>query len=167
MPKKNNATKPSPRASASAENEKPSAAKREPHARAKKPRSKHHAKPHRQKSAPSHARPASPKTRRRPTRVRIGEALRTHGLDEHVVAANYAQMAEKFGKDGASVTAADKIRFDLLKECSRQIEASNDAEQKAAKEKEAQRAPSPDAPVIVQLVHNVERPERPTPDPAV
>ena len=74
-------------------------------------------------------------------------------------------MAEKFGRNGATVTAADKLRFDLLKECSRQIEASHDAQQKAAKEKEAARAPSPDAPVIVQLVHSVERPERAAPDP--
>ncbi len=165
MPKKNNATKPSPRESASAANETPPAAKRKPHARAKKPRNKHHAKPPRQKSAPSQARPASPKTRRRPTRVRIGEALRKHGLDEHVVAGKFVHVVKKLTGKDAKASGVDKLLVDVLKECSRQIEASNDAAQKAAKEKEAARAPSPDAPVIVQLVHSVERPDRPAPEP--
>jgi len=100
--------------------------------------------------------------------VRIGEALRTQGFDEHTVAGNYVQLAEKLSKDEGNASGVDKLRFDVLKEFSRQLESATEAEQKAAKEKEAARAPSPDAPVIVQLVHSVERPERldrPAPDP--
>lgn len=64
-------------------------------------------------------------------------------------------MAEKLAKDGAKVTAADKLLFDLQKECTRQLEAATEAEQKA------ERAGSRDVPVIVHLVHNVPRPARP------
>jgi hypothetical protein len=63
-------------------------------------------------------------------------------------------MAEKLSKDGAKVTAADKLLFDLQKECTRQLEAATEAEQKA------ERTGSPDVPVIVQLIHNVPRPDR-------
>ena len=93
--------------------------------------------------------------------MRIGEALRKHGLDEHVVAGKFVHVVKKLTGKEAKASGVDKLLVDVLKECSRQIEASNDAAQKAAKEKEAARAPSPDAPVIVQLVHSVERPDRP------
>jgi hypothetical protein len=64
-------------------------------------------------------------------------------------------MAEKLAKEGAKVTAADKLLFDLQKECTRQLEAATEAEQKA------ERAGSREVPVIVHLVHNVPRPARP------
>ena len=72
-------------------------------------------------------------------------------------------MAQKLAQDGAKVTAADKLLFDLQKECTRQLEATAEAEQKAAQQ--AERSASPDAPVIVHLVHNIPRPDRAPPDP--
>jgi len=83
----------------------------------------------------------------------MGEALRRQGLDEHAVAGTYAHVVEKLKKGGNEAASVEKLLVDVLKECSRQLEA------------EAQRAaePSADAPTIVQLVHAVERPSRPAP----
>jgi hypothetical protein len=77
--------------------------------------------------------------------VPIGEALRKHGLDEHTVAEKYAKVVGRLDKDPTDVASGDKLLVDILKEFSRQFEASQ---------------PASEGAVQVQLVHNVERPVR-------
>jgi hypothetical protein len=78
-----------------------------------------------------------------------------HGLDEHAIAKKYVHVVRKLSGSTPDPGGVHKLLVDTLKECSRQIEASNPPP----------RAPNPDAPVIVQLVHSVARPTRPQPPP--
>lgn len=97
------------------------------------------------------ATPAAPaektpkRRRRRGKRLPIGEALRKHGLDEHTVAERYANVVFRLDKDPTDVASGDKLLVDILKECTKHMEASQ---------------PSGERSVQVQLVHNVERPVR-------
>lgn len=93
----------------------------------------------------------SPRRRRPRKRVRIGEALRSEGLDEHAVAETYAQEVEKLKSKRKSDGGTEKLLFDIMKECSRHLESSRPTERSGAG----------DTPVTVQLVHVVPRPERP------
>ncbi|MFY9692042.1 MAG: hypothetical protein WA369_03620 [Candidatus Acidiferrales bacterium] len=81
-------------------------------------------------------------------RVHIGEALRREGLDERKVAERYANVVSRLEKDPANVGSGDKLLVEILKECTRQIEAAQ---------------PVGDGGIQVQLVHNVERPARANP----
>jgi hypothetical protein len=83
--------------------------------------------------------------RRRRKRVPIGEALRKHGLDEHTIAGTYVHVVDNLKKNPTKAGSGDKLLVDILKECSRQIEAVQ---------------PVADGAIQVQLVHNVERPVR-------
>jgi hypothetical protein len=94
---------------------------------------------------------ASPRRRRRRKRVRIGDALRREGLDEHAVAKTYAQRVEKLKNKSNSDLGTEKLLVDIMKECSRHLESSRPTERSGAG----------DTPVTVQLVHAVPRPERP------
>ncbi len=85
----------------------------------------------------------------------MGEALRREGLDEHVVAGKWVHVVEKLTRPKAGAGGVEKILVDVLKECSRQLEAES---QQACERSGA------DAPVIVQLVHKVERPARTQPE---
>ncbi len=85
-------------------------------------------------------------------RVSIGEALRQHGVDEHVVAENYVHVLGKLTAENPDSGGVQKLLVDLLKEFSRQIEASQPPARASA-----------DAPVIVQLVHSIARPTRALP----
>ena len=79
-------------------------------------------------------------------RVRLGEALRKQGIDEHAVAATYADVVEKLlGKTHESDNV-EKLLVDILKECSKHLE--EDAKAVGS------------SPVRVTLVHNVARPQR-------
>jgi len=78
----------------------------------------------------------------------IGQALRTHGLDEHKIADTYVHVVGKLTGGEETAGAVEKLLVDVLKECSKQIEMAQ----------ESQRGPA--GPTIVQLVHNVPRPER-------
>jgi hypothetical protein len=89
--------------------------------------------------------------RRRRKRVRIGDALRREGLDEHTVAETYAREVEKLKNKRKSDGGTGKLLFDIMKECSRHLESSRPTERSGAG----------DTPVTVQLVHVVPRPERP------
>ncbi len=91
--------------------------------------------------------------------MRIGEALRTHGFDEDTVAGKYVEVLGKLSGPNPKAGGVQKLLVDVLKECSRQLESATEAQQEA--EKEGERAASPDAPVIVHLVHTVPRPDRP------
>ena len=86
--------------------------------------------------------------------ILIGQALRRQGFDEYVAAAEYISLAEALSADNAKVSPARKMRFDVLKELTRQLEAAQKAERTSAE------AAAADAPVMVQLVHAVPRPER-------
>lgn len=80
--------------------------------------------------------------------MHIGEALRREGLDERKVAERYANVVSRLEKDPANVGSGDKLLVEILKECTRQIEAAQ---------------PVGDGGIQVQLVHNVERPARANP----
>ncbi|HEX4002299.1 MAG TPA: hypothetical protein VHX36_06595 [Candidatus Acidoferrales bacterium] len=80
-------------------------------------------------------------------RVPIGEALRKQGLDEHTIAGTYAQVLDNL-KGTKKAGSNEKLLVEILKECSRQIEAAQPVGEKS---------------VQVQLVHNVERPARTNP----
>ena len=77
--------------------------------------------------------------------MQMGEALRREGLDEHMVAARYANVVSRLEKDPGDVASGDKLLVEILKECSRQMEATQ---------------PPGEGAVQVQLVHKVERPAR-------
>jgi hypothetical protein len=80
----------------------------------------------------------------------IGEALRKQGIDEHVIASNYVHVVGDLTGNRPKAGTVQKLLVDVLKECSRQVEAA----------RESERAARGDAPVIVQLVHDVPRPDR-------
>ena len=84
--------------------------------------------------------------------MRIGDALRREGLDEHAVAETYAQQVERLKNKGKSDGGTGKLLFDIMKECARHLESSRPTERSGAG----------DTPVTVQLVHVVPRPERPS-----
>ena len=79
----------------------------------------------------------------------MGEALRKQGLDEHTVAERYANVVSRLEKNPKDVGSGDKLLVEILKECTRQIEAAQ---------------PASDGTVQVRLVHNVERPARKSAD---
>jgi hypothetical protein len=83
-------------------------------------------------------------------RIPIGEALRERGLDEYTIADTYVHVVGKLTAGKSDSGGVQKLLVDVLKECSRQIEASQPP----------MRSANPDAPVIVQLVHTVTRPVR-------
>jgi hypothetical protein len=74
----------------------------------------------------------------------IGEALRKHGLDEHTIAGAYVEVVDNL-KGPRKAGSNEKLLVEVLKECTRQIEAAQ---------------PVGDGAIQVQLVHNVERPAR-------
>lgn len=84
----------------------------------------------------------------------MGQALRKQGFDEHVAASEYIALAQMLAEPGAKVTPANKARLDVLKECTRHLENAQKAE------RSAEEAAVADAPVMVQLVHAVPRPDR-------
>lgn len=86
-------------------------------------------------------------------RIAIGEALRERGLDEYTIADTYVHVVGKLTAGKSDSGGVQKLLVDVLKECSRQIEASQPP----------MRSANPDAPVIVQLVHTVTRPVRALP----
>ncbi|MGO9590519.1 MAG: hypothetical protein ACLP3K_10805 [Candidatus Acidiferrales bacterium] len=77
----------------------------------------------------------------------MGEALRREGLDEHTIAGTYAQVVDNL-KGTKKAGSNEKLLVEILKECTRQIEAAQ---------------PVGEGSIQVQLVHNVERPARANP----
>jgi len=82
-------------------------------------------------------------------RIPIGEALRQCGLDEYAIAKTYVHVMSQLTTKNPDGGVVAKLLVDVLKECSRQIEASQPPPRASA-----------DPPVIVQLVHAVSRPVR-------
>lgn len=79
-------------------------------------------------------------------RVRMGEALRIKGIDEHSVAEAYAGVVGMLKDRAAANDSVDKLLVDILKECSKHLEEDSKA--------------TGGAPVQVRLIHNVARPQR-------
>ena len=71
--------------------------------------------------------------------------MRDEGLDETRLAQGYKVLVQRVEKSDDDL----KIHLDVLKECSKQLEEAQGA-----------RAATPRVPVVVQLIHNVARPER-------
>ena len=116
-----------------------------------KPRTKRAPTPRRppkSRQTESPPQPTPPEKKRRRKAMSIGQALRTHGLDEHKIADTYVHVVGKLTGGEETAGTVEKLLVDVLKECSKQIEMAQ----------ESQRGPA--GPTIVQLVHNVPRPER-------
>src|SRR5271154_56294 len=88
-------------------------------------------------------------------RIAIGEALRQRGLDEYAIADTYVHVVGQLTAQNPDSGGVQKLLVDGLKESSRQIETPQPP----------LRSANPNAPVIVQLVHNVTRPVRAPLDP--
>ncbi len=86
----------------------------------------------------------------------MGHALRKQGFDEHVAASEYIALAQDLAKPNAEVTPANKMRLDVLKECTKHLESAQKVESSGAE------AAAAEAPMMVQLVHAVPRPDRAT-----
>lgn len=100
----------------------------------------------RQQPAPSA--PVEPVRKHRRKRIRLGEALRKQGIDEHVLAQSYADVMGKL-KPKSEDNNAGKLLVDVLKQCSKILEKEN-----APK-------PEPNTPSVpIVLVHNLPRPKR-------
>ena len=97
--------------------------------------------------------------KRRGKPVLMGQALRSRGFDEHVAAGEYIALAIHLSQPNAKVTPASKMRFDVLKECTKLLENAQKVE------RSAEEAAAADAPVYVQLLHTVPRPDRAAPQP--
>src|SRR5581483_9046309 len=68
-------------------------------------------------------RKVKPIKRRRRRLIRLGEALRTAGLDEQTVAETYVSVVERLrDKTEIKAASAQKLLVDILKECSRILE---------------------------------------------
>lgn len=81
-------------------------------------------------------------------RMRLAEALRKQGIDEHKLAEIYADVMDKL-KDKSEDRGVEKLLLDVLKECSRILE-----EESRSTKSETRIASIP------IVVHNVPRPER-------
>jgi hypothetical protein len=75
-----------------------------------------------------------------------------HGLDEHAIAENFANVVGKLKHKTDQSGSVEKLLVDVLKDCARHLDASAPAPRSA----------SGDVPVIVHLVHTVSRPARVT-----
>ncbi len=84
----------------------------------------------------------------------VGQALRIQGFDEHVAATEFIALAQALALPNAKATAANKMRFDVLKECTKHLESAEKVE------RSAEESAAAEAPVYVQLVHTVPRPDR-------
>jgi hypothetical protein len=86
--------------------------------------------------------------------VRIGEALRQRGFDEHTIADHYVDVAHRLKGKSDQSGSVEKLLVDVLKECSKYLEPARPVER--ADERAAGRG----AAVHVHLVHSVTRPAR-------
>jgi hypothetical protein len=83
-------------------------------------------------------------------RIKLADAFRLAGLGEREVAETYAYVVDRLRNDPEH-DSVPKLLVEVLKECLRVLEPPRAAERGSA-----------DAPVTVQLFHNVPRPERST-----
>jgi hypothetical protein len=93
------------------------------------------------------------KSRHRQKRLRLAEAMRQEGLDEPAVARATLELVDKL-LGGGEPNGSEKLLLDSLKEISRTLEPQGSSGPGAG-------LAASDAPMIVQLVHDVPRPSRP------
>jgi hypothetical protein len=91
-------------------------------------------------------------------RVSMGEALRSRGMDETALAQRFVGAVITLGGKNESGDGVAKLYVDLLKECSRHL--GDDAAPSAG-------APARESRVIINLIHNVRRPDRSSQTPAL
>jgi hypothetical protein len=149
MPKNIHAKKRAAHARAAAA-EKVSAVRKTPHKHARRqPPTTLAPNPAPHKAAPPSATLTLPKRPRRRKRMSVDDALRKEGMGEREYAASLGRFVAKVeGKDKEL-----KLMLDGIKEWGRHFQAKRASDS----------SDSSDGPVIVQLVHNVPRPERPSP----
>jgi hypothetical protein len=90
--------------------------------------------------------------RRKP--VRIGEALRQRGFDEHTIAASYVDVAQRLKGKSDKNGGVEKLLVDVLKEVSRHLEPARPPD------RAGDRLGAPGAPIHIHLIHSVARPAR-------
>jgi hypothetical protein len=94
------------------------------------------------------AKPVSPRER-----VRIGQAMRERGLDEHLIAEMFAAVVGKLHENSSSDSGSvQKLLVDVLKECSRHLDPPREAGRESS-----------EGPAAIILIHEVDRPVRELP----
>jgi len=89
----------------------------------------------------------------------MGEALRNRGMDETALAGRFVGAVKTLGdKKKESGDGVQKLYVDLLKECSRHL--GDDAAPSAG-------APARESRVVINLIHNVRRPDRSSQTPVL
>jgi hypothetical protein len=96
---------------------------------------------------------AKPRARNRKP-VRIGDALRQRGFDEHTIADHYVDVAHRLKGKSDKSGGVEKLLVDVLKECSKHLEPPRPME------RTDERSGARGAAVHVHLVHSVTRPAR-------
>lgn len=98
-----------------------------------------------------HSEARSPAKRRRGRkRVRLGDAMRRAGLDEHKVAETYVGVVEKLRNKNPGDGSVEKVLAGVLKECSRVLEPLHPSSGSGGG----------DPLTPIHLIHKVARPER-------
>jgi hypothetical protein len=105
------------------------------------------------------AAPSQPTTSRKPGArrrkpVRIGEALRQRGFDEHTIADSYVDVAQRLKGKSDKTGGVEKLLVDVLKECSRHLEPPRPPD------RAGDRLGTANAPIHIHLIHSVTRPAR-------
>lgn len=90
------------------------------------------------------------KKRRNRERMRLGDAMRNAGLDEHKVAETYVDVVERLRNTTEPNSSVEKVLANVLKECSRVLEPLRPSKLSSAS----------DTPTPVHLTHKVLRPKR-------
>jgi hypothetical protein len=85
-------------------------------------------------------------------RVRLAEAFRMAGLDEHKIANLYVFALGKLSGENESNEGVAKLLIDVLKECARVLDPPRSP---------GSASPVESGPVTFNLIHSVERPVRP------
>jgi hypothetical protein len=131
-----------------------------PSQKKKRRASRKSAKGNRKKGAAAHASPSPPSKQKGidHPRLAMGDALRRAGLDEVTVAEHFAATVQKLSTKNEGSEGVAKLFVDTLKECTRHLDSprSSGAASGGA-------AAASETRVIVNLIHEVARPNRPTP----
>ena len=88
----------------------------------------------------------------------MSEALRLMGVNEIVLAEHYADTLSKLSGKAEDRDGVAKLFIDFLKECTRHLDSP-----RSSVAAPGGAAAASETRVIVNLIHEVERPNRPTP----
>lgn len=97
------------------------------------------------KSQISAAGPESPDSEKPKQRLRMSDAMRIEGMDERAVAKTYKSLLER--KSAQDTTQDAKLLLEIARDCVEILEPAHESDEIPAN-------------AIVQLIHNVPRPER-------